>query len=261
MSVLAWNCRGLGCPRTVSELKNIISKKQPQFVFIMETKVARSRAEALKISLGFDNLFYVDSKGLSGGLALLWKGKNIASLISYSANHIDISVNTGENERWRLTGFYGFPCRRDRLKSWNLLCSPKDKSNLPWVVIGDFNDLLRQSEKRGCRPHPNALLHGFAETLDYCGLFDLGMNGYAFTWERGRGKANWIEERLDRAVTSNSWRLLFQNARLENINAVCSDHSMIYLDLSSKPRLHKEKLFRFENAWLKDDECSRIVTN
>lgn len=87
------------------------------------------------------------------------------------------------------------------------------------------------------------------------------MRGYAFTWERGRGKANWVEERLDRAVTSNSWRLLFQNARLENINTICSDHSAIFLDLDPKPYSFKEKPFRFENAWLKDDECSRIVAN
>lgn len=190
MSVMAWNCRGLGCPRTVRELKSIISRKQPQFVFIMETKIARTKAEFLKTSMGFDNLFYVDSKGLSGGLALFWKGKNVASLISYSSNHIDISVNTGANENWRLTGFYGFPSRRDRLKSWNLLRSLKVKSDLPWLVISDFNDLLRQTEKRGGRPHPNALLQGFVETLEYCELFDLGMNGYAYTWERGRGKVN-----------------------------------------------------------------------
>lgn len=153
-----------------------------------------------------------------------------------------------------MTGFYGFPSRSDRLKSWNLLCSLKDKSDLPWVVIGDFNDLLRQTEKKGGRPHPNALLHGFADALEYCNLFDLGMCGYSFTWERGRGKINWVEERLDRAVASNSWRLLFQNARLENINTVSSDHSAISLDLESKQNVYRKKLFRFENAWLKDDE-------
>lgn len=134
-------------------------------------------------------------------------------------------------------------------------------SNLLWIVIGDFNDLIRQSEKKGGRPHPNALLHGFANTLDLCGLYDLGMSGYTFTWDRGRGKANWVEERLDHAVTSNSWRLLFRNARLENTNTVCSDHSTIFLDLEANPRKYREMLFRFENAWLKDDECSNLVAN
>lgn len=261
MSVLAWKCRGLGCPRIVQELKSIITKKQPQFVFIMETKIDRARADGLKASLGYENLFYVNNRGLSGGLALFWKGKNVASLISYSSNHIDISVNNGEGGEWRLTGFYGFPSRRDRQKSWDLLCTLKDKSDLPWLVIGDFKDLTCQKEKKGGRPHPTALLHGFADALDQCGLFDLGMHGYAFTWEKGRRKDNWVEERLDRAVASNSWRLLFKNARLENVNTVCSDHSALWLNLDSKLKRGPEKLFRFENAWLKDEECLNLVAD
>lgn len=87
------------------------------------------------------------------------------------------------------------------------------------------------------------------------------MHGYPFTWERGRGKANWVEERLDRAVTSNSWRLLFKNVKLENIITVCSDHSAIYLDMNFKHGTYKERPFRFENAWLRDEECSNIMDN
>lgn len=102
---------------------------------------------------------------------------------------------------------------------------------------------------------------GFADTLDYCGLADLGMSGYAFAWERGRGKANWVQERLDHAVISNSWKRMFRNARLENINIVCFDHSAILLDPDFNPGAYTEKLFRFENAWLKEEECSNIVAN
>lgn len=178
-----------------------------------------------------------------------------------SNNHVDISVNTDGGKEWRLTGFYGFPSRRDRTKSWELLRNLKDKSELPWLVIGDFNDLTKQTEKRGGRPHPNAMLHGFGDTLDYCSLFDLGMFGYPFTWERGRGNACWVEERLDRAITSSSWRLLFRDARLENVNTINSDHSAIFLDLTTRSRRSKERLFRFENAWLKEEECLNIVKN
>ena len=36
--------------------------------------------------------------------------------------------------------------RRD---SWQLLRGLKARSDLPWCVIGDFNDLLAQGEKKG----------------------------------------------------------------------------------------------------------------
>lgn len=87
----------------------------------------------------------------------------------------------------------------------------------------------------------------------------MGMHGYAFTWERGRGKANWVEERLDQAVSSSSWSFLYRDAKLENINTVCSDHSAIFLDLNFKTRACTERLFIFENAWIKDEECSRLM--
>ena len=38
MSCLSWNCRGLGNPQTVDELVTLVGKKDPNVVFLMETK-------------------------------------------------------------------------------------------------------------------------------------------------------------------------------------------------------------------------------
>jgi hypothetical protein len=38
----------------------------------METKLLHRKVEAIRIKFGFDNVFVVDCKGKSGGLALLW---------------------------------------------------------------------------------------------------------------------------------------------------------------------------------------------
>lgn len=64
---------------------------------------------------------------------------------------------------------------------WNLLRSLRNKSDFPWAVIGDFNDLASQGEKRGSHHHPDNLINGFNAALDDCGLTDLGMVGYSFT--------------------------------------------------------------------------------
>lgn len=102
--------------------------------------------------------------------------------------------------------FYGFPERGRRRELWDLLRSLASRSSLPWVVIGDFNDLLYQHEKSGGNPHPDGLLRGFGETLEECGLFQLPLRGYQFTWERGRGTTAWMEERLDKVVANAGWR-------------------------------------------------------
>ncbi|XP_019170410.1 PREDICTED: uncharacterized protein LOC109165884 [Ipomoea nil] len=208
MSTLSWNCRGLGNPRTVREIEDIVSRKKPDFVFLMETKVNRDHAERLRVKLGFEGLFNVDNSGLSGGMAMLWRANSMANLIGYSNNYIDIEVTIPGFDKWRMTGFYGFPKRPQRRESWDLIRSLAGKSELPWVIIGDFNDLLYQYEKRGGNPHPDSLLRGFGETIEECGLTQLPMSGYPYTWEKGKGTSNWIEERLDKVLATQSWREL-----------------------------------------------------
>ena len=60
----------------------------------------------------------------------------------------------------------------------------KARSNLLWVFMGDFNDLLAQSEKRGGQRHPECLIHGFRDAVNYGGLREVEMSSYQFTWER-----------------------------------------------------------------------------
>jgi exonuclease III len=70
MSILSWNCRGLGNPRTVRDLHRLVKEKHPSLVFLMETKLQAHRFKAIRVWLGFQNVFIVDSMGRSGGLAL-----------------------------------------------------------------------------------------------------------------------------------------------------------------------------------------------
>ena len=71
MSILSWNCRGLGNPHTVRDLCRLVKVKKPSLVFLMETKLRSVRMESIKAILGFDCVFTVDCVGRSGGLALL----------------------------------------------------------------------------------------------------------------------------------------------------------------------------------------------
>ena len=41
MNLLSWNCRGLGNPRSVNALKEVIRIEKPKIVFLMETKLDR----------------------------------------------------------------------------------------------------------------------------------------------------------------------------------------------------------------------------
>ncbi|XP_031090853.1 uncharacterized protein LOC115995843 [Ipomoea triloba] len=242
---------------------DLVSKKKPDFLFLMETKDARTHAECLRVKLGFESLFYVDSVGLNGGLALFWRRNCTARLLCYSKNHIDVEVSVAGFECWRMMCFYGYPERNRRSDSWELLRSLLTSSDLPWVVIGDFNDLLFQHEKRGGNPHPDALLRGFGEAVEDCGLSQLPLRGYQFTWDRGKGTADWMEERLDKVFANERWRGLQEVAIVENLLTRTSNHSALFLNLSSGVgrRSGMRGGFKFEMAWLLDEGCRGVVEN
>ena len=50
---------------------------------------------------------------------------------------------------WRLTCFYGHPEKALRHRSWSLLRQLRPISDTLWLVIGDFNEIMRIDEKMG----------------------------------------------------------------------------------------------------------------
>jgi hypothetical protein len=58
--------------------------KKPEMVFLMETKLCADKMERVRVQLGFNYVFVVDSVGLSGGLALLWMTNSSVEIQNYS---------------------------------------------------------------------------------------------------------------------------------------------------------------------------------
>ncbi|XP_075659574.1 uncharacterized protein LOC142629462 [Castanea sativa] len=155
MSLLSWNYRELGNPQTVIALKKAIRIKKPKLVFLMETKSDKEWMVGVRDRCGFKESFVVPSQGASGGLALFWNSENKVMINSSSQSHIDAKV-AGDiiGGEWHLTGFYANLETSLRLDSWRLsfLC---DGSGLPWLVIGDFNEIVSASVKEGGAQRPN----------------------------------------------------------------------------------------------------------
>ena len=48
---------------------------------------------------------------------------------------------------WKFTGFYEHPDVNKRPEAWNLLQYLARLTPEPWICIGDFNEVITQSEK------------------------------------------------------------------------------------------------------------------
>uniref|UniRef100_A0A803PI32 Reverse transcriptase domain-containing protein n=1 Tax=Cannabis sativa TaxID=3483 RepID=A0A803PI32_CANSA len=167
-------------------IKDLVVQKRPNYLFLCETLAKKKVIERLRVAIGFDGALAVDSVGKSGGVALLWRVEEEVKVLEYGVSYIDVVISGSDQGHWRLTGLYGEPNRNLRKRTWDLLCELKSKSSLPWCIIGDLNNVTSHDDKRGGNPYPRWLLDGFNDTLAMCGLHDLELFGYPYTWERCR---------------------------------------------------------------------------
>ncbi|KAA3476871.1 reverse transcriptase [Gossypium australe] len=153
----------------------------------METKLDQKRMERVRRRCGFTNGIEMEAEGSRGGLCLAWKGD------------IDVSVKS----------FYGSPYLKDRNSAWDLLRRLSQGNLQPWLVAGDFNEILFGFEKNGGGQRDQRGMDAFRDTLEDCQLMDIGYSGSWYTWERGNLPETNIRERLDRGVANNKWMMLF----------------------------------------------------
>lgn len=83
---------------------------------------------------------------------------------------------------WKLTCFYGHPDPTKRHESWALLSHLKTFDPLMWLCLGDFNEIIAQSEKFGASLRRESQMEAFRVVLKECQLSDLGFKGSKFTW-------------------------------------------------------------------------------
>ena len=135
------------------------------------------------------------------------------------------------------------------------------KFDLPWVCMGDFNEITSLEEKLGGALRSDRQMQMFRDCLDFCGFKDIGFTGLPFTWCNNRFDGPLVWVRLDRALASAEWMLKFPSVRLHHLAGFSSDHKPIWLCSDDVHRrfYRPQKPFRFEEMWLKDEGCEGVV--
>ncbi|KAL5770094.1 hypothetical protein ACOSP7_014248 [Xanthoceras sorbifolium] len=146
-------------------------ERLPLIVFLMEIRLDSRCSGRIRQGLGFENCFVVDRIGVGGDLMLLWKSSIEVIVQSFTKGHINALVKDLDGIRWRFTRFYGDPKRELRFHSWNLLSRLGGACRLPWVVGGDFNDILCDEEKVGGLVS-HSVIDRFRDAMDGCNLID-----------------------------------------------------------------------------------------
>jgi hypothetical protein len=145
---------------------------------------------------------------------------------------------------------------------WDALKNLKSTSDLPWLVIGDFNEALWQHEHLSSNLRPEGQMAAFRDTLMRCELKDLGFRGVPFTYDnKRRGNAN-VKVRLDRAVADDRWRDIFSEGSVVHLVSPCSDHSPLLLQLERETgNQHQAKCRQYEIFWERDHALPEVIAS
>jgi hypothetical protein len=135
----------------------------------------------------------------------------------------------------------------DRHKTWDMLKFIKASSLLPWLCIGDFNEVLLREEHMGVNERSNAQIQAFREVVDVCELMDLGYTGMPWTCEKRVTGGTFCRVRLDRALATASWSEHFPLAYLKHLTVAASDHwPIILLHEPTEVRAPQTRVFQYE---------------
>ena len=100
-------------------------------------------------------------------------------------------------------------------------------------------------------------MRAFHDMVDECRFVDLGFVRHKFTW-RGKRSGGIVLERLDRAFASTSWLEQNPTTRVQHIRAHSLDHNLILIRLEGIIAC-RNKAFRFEQIWLKEEGCGDTI--
>ncbi|TYH28589.1 hypothetical protein ES288_A02G155300v1 [Gossypium darwinii] len=255
MKILSWNCRGVGNPTIVRELKQLIVANVSDIVFLYETKIKSNGFQRIRIFCRMEGCLAVDSEG-----------KSVNVLIqNYSKFHIDSLVRLKDDEVFRFIGFYGQTDPSSRQQACDMLRRVNDKVNEGWIVVGGFNAILNDSEKEGGHRKPKILMEDLCTTLEELKLTDVKpCNGW-FMWTNNREGDRLVKERLEKFVVSDATmeQLPFLTSFI--IRQSKSDHEAIMMDSEgSKPnkaRAGQMVWFRYDTCWADEQELKDIISS
>ncbi|XP_010680479.1 uncharacterized protein LOC104895616 [Beta vulgaris subsp. vulgaris] len=121
----------------------------------------------------------------------------------------------------------------------------------PFLIAGDFNDILSSTE-RGSSQVSQCSIDNFQKFVQDLQLMEIASSTRGFTWFRRNSKSL-----LDRLFVNPEWLTTFPSLNVSLLQRGLSDHCPLLI--LSKDKNWGPKPFRFQNCWLTDPRCLKII--
>ena len=147
---------------------------------------------------------------------------------------------------------YASPRFHERCVLWNNLKNATNLQDKPWIIVGNFNEVLVEGDKFGGGSISSNRSLLFKECLDYCLMVDMRFVRPRFTWTNRRNVCALVQERIDRFFANPNWYALHPDARFTHLTRCVSDHCPVLLETNPSSSVFLPRPFKFQSFWLSD---------
>ncbi|KAL0439838.1 UNVERIFIED_CONTAM: hypothetical protein Slati_2466800 [Sesamum latifolium] len=219
-----WNVRGLNRRDHQVSVANLVSEHRLQFIGLLETRVSVGNVARVQRGLLPRWNWFVDYVGPGNRIWLAWDDDFIdLNVLETCAQFV-----VGRRVLWD---------DLDRISH--------TVRDVPWLVGGDFNTVVDDSEVCGQSGDIRGATKEFQSCLRNTGLITLPMQGEWFTWHNCSRGARSLWKQLDQILVNDWWLERWPNTFYVSLNARTSDHSPLVLRGDTPGQ--SISMFRFDN--------------
>ncbi|VVA97124.1 unnamed protein product [Arabis nemorensis] len=185
-----------------------------------------------------------------GRVIFIWKTPTVVNLVHKSIQMVSVSIGGLNTTPFLSTAVYAANRKEERELLWKdleLLHSTHQLDSNPWLIAGDFNEIIHTSESS--IPTPNYLfpqMMDFKKCLDCLEVKDMRFHGPLFTWTNKRPSGP-IARKLDRSLNNEGWFTAYPQGLASFLAPEISDHCPCLIDLAITKPASGTKPFKFFN--------------
>ena len=147
----------------------------------------------------------------------------------------------------------------NRLAFWTKLSQTGLDWDSSWLLTGDFNEILDNSEKVGGPARWEGSFTAFRSFVSQNGLWHLRHSGNQLSW-RGNRYSHFIRSRLDRSMVNCSWSEQYPMGRSSYLRFEGSDHRPLITYFNANYR-KKRGIFRFNRTLTEKPEMEEMINS
>ncbi|KAK9689488.1 hypothetical protein RND81_09G062300 [Saponaria officinalis] len=260
MRLASWNIRGVNHPSKQQVVRHFLLKHRVDVMGMVETRVKVHNDGIIEAKLfghnwGLANNYQFHPNGI---IWLAWNKARIRmEVLHSSAQMITGVVDSGFCSFW-LSVVDGLNSRAERQELWHDLASLSSGCSVPWILMGDFNVVLHDDEKKSAGMFDHGSIRDFGDCCQSLQLMDLPYQGVFYSWSINQfaDARTWCK--LDRVMGNCAWFHASWDVQVDFLEPGISDHSPIVV-ASTLPAPPQHRQFRFLNCWAADSGFLPLV--